>query len=101
MATTYQLRHYTLDPALAGEFIDFMRTRVIPLRQRLGFTVEELLLSADRTAFTWLVSVDGDEAAFGQVEQAWVQSPERARIFDGIPRHVLRQDVGFVQRLEP
>lgn len=101
MPATYQLRRYTLDPALAEDFVDFMRGCVIPERQRLGFTVEELLLSADRTAFTWLVSVDGDEAAFQQAEQAWAQSPQRARIFDGRPRHVLAQDIGFVRRLEP
>lgn len=99
MTTSYQLRRYTLDPELATDFIDFMLGQVIPLRQQLGFTVEQLLLAQDQTVFTWLVSVPGDIAAFEKAEQAWKQSPERARIFEGLPRHVLNQEISFVERL--
>jgi hypothetical protein len=43
------------------------------------------------------VSLDGDEAAFREVEERYTASPERARVFETFPDCVAGKEIGFAR----
>lgn len=96
---TTMMRRYTTDPALAEEFVQFLRTEVFPARENRGFTVESVWLSAGKEELTWFVSRPGTQEEFEQAERDWEESEERARIFGGRPQYVTAKDVRPVTRL--
>ncbi|TDS86411.1 hypothetical protein [Nesterenkonia aurantiaca] len=96
--TTF-MRRYTLDPALADEFVSFLTKRVIPAREERGFTVESIWLSDGKDELTWFVSRFGDREEFAEAERAWEDSPERAEIFTDAPAYVTGKDLRAVTRL--
>lgn len=96
---TTWMRRYTLDPALADEFVEFLTTRVIPAREELGFTVESMWIDREKSQLTWFVSRLGTAEEFSSAEQDWEQSEIRARIFADAPRYVLDKDLRKVTRL--
>lgn len=75
--TTYQLRRYELDPDTAQEFVDWVVSTVIPLREAMGYTVHWRFLAEDKTEFTWLVSLEVSPEEFEARDKAWMASPER------------------------
>ncbi|GAB3192390.1 hypothetical protein [Nesterenkonia suensis] len=96
---TTWMRRYTVDPALAEEFVGFLREEVFPAREERGFTVESVWLSADSSQLTWFASRFGTAEEFAEAEKAWEESEERARIFSGRPKYVLEKDLRQVTRL--
>lgn len=96
---TTWMRRYTLDPQLAEEFVQFLRTQVIPAREELGFTVESMWLDSESAELTWFVSRPGSAEEFAAAEQHWEQSEERARIFADAPAYVTAKDLRQVTRL--
>lgn len=96
---TTWMRRYTVDPALAQEFVGFLRDEVFPAREERGFTVESVWLSADEGQVTWFVSRFGTPEEFATAEQEWEESEQRARIFSGRPKYVLDKDLQQVTRL--
>lgn len=96
---TTWMRRYSLEPALAEEFVQFLTKEVIPAREDRGFTVESIWLSADMDELTWFVSRPGTAEEFAQAESAWEESEERARIFAGKPAYVTAKDLREVTRL--
>lgn len=96
---TTWMRRYTLEPTLAEEFVRFLTKEVIPAREGRGFTVESIWLSAAKDELTWFVSRPGTSEEFIAAENAWEESEERARIFEGKPRYVTGKDTREVTRL--
>lgn len=96
---TTWMRRYTLDPALADEFVQFLTTRVIPAREELGFTVESIWVDSDKSQLTWFVSRLGSAEEFSAAEQQWEASAVRAEIFAGAPAYVTAKDLRQVTRL--
>ena len=96
---TTRMRRYTLDPALADEFVEFLDAEVFPARERRGFTVESVWLATDKDELTWYVSYSGEPAEFDAAESDWEGSAERERIFSGRPKFVLAKDLRPVNRL--
>ncbi|TLP99570.1 hypothetical protein FEF26_02900 [Nesterenkonia salmonea] len=96
---TTWMRRYTLDPALAEEFVEFLTKEVFPAREGRGFTVESVWLDSEKSQLTWFVSRLGDSAEFAAAERAWEESEERAEIFAGKPKYVTDKDVREVTRL--
>lgn len=96
---TTWMRRYTLDPALAEEFVDFLTKQVFPAREGRGFTVESVWLDHDKSQLTWFVSRLGSSEEFAAAEQQWENSEERAQIFAGTPQFVTAKDVREVTRL--
>lgn len=96
---TVWMRRYTLDPALADDFVEFLRTRVFPARQQLGFTVESVWMDADKSQLTWFVSRSGDADEFAAAEQQWEDSQLRAEIFTDAPAYVTGKDLRRVTQL--
>jgi hypothetical protein len=81
---TVQLRRYNVKPHLLDEFLTWWRSRLVPGREAFGFTVESAYLNRDAAEFTWVVSAEGDADEFRRLEQVWMDSPERAAVFEGI-----------------
>ncbi|GAA4915089.1 hypothetical protein [Nesterenkonia rhizosphaerae] len=96
---TTWMRRYTLDPALADEFIEFLTTEVFPARESLGFTIESMWLDADKSQLTWFVSRAGGSEEFAAAEKEWEDSELRAGIFAGRPKYVTAKDLREVTRL--
>ena len=96
---TTWMRRYTLDPASADEFVEFLLTEVFPAREQLGFTVESVWVDDDRSQLTWFVSRAGDAEEFSAAEQQWENSTLRAEIFAGAPASVTGKDLRRVTRV--
>lgn len=96
---TTWMRRYTLDPAVADEFVEFLTTKVAPARQDLGFTIESMWLDADKSQLTWFVSRPGDAEEYAAAERGWEESDIRAAIFADAPAAVTGKDLRQVSRL--
>jgi hypothetical protein len=92
-----QLRRYEIVP---GEFDAFLAwfPAIIPVREKYGFKV--LFAYGDREAseFVWAVSHDGDFDAALEVYNA---SPERAKVFEGVPTRVAKMHLSMVDEVVP
>ncbi|GFZ76272.1 hypothetical protein [Nesterenkonia alkaliphila] len=96
---TTWMRRYTLDPALADGFVEFLTKQVIPAREGRGFTVESIWLDEDKSQLTWFVSRAGTAEEFAAAEREWEESQERAEIFAGTPKYVTAKDLREVTQL--
>ena len=84
MPRTVQLRRYTVKPLLLEEFLTWWQSRLVPARAAFAFTVESAYLNRDTREFTWAVSAEGDADEFRRLEKIWMDSPERATLFDAL-----------------
>ena len=95
--TTIQLRRYEVVPEYFDEFVEWMSTKLIPGRRAAGFTVEFAYANREQFEYVWAVSIDGDHERFGELSAAWMNSPERAAVFAGLPEYTTAQHVDFVE----
>jgi antibiotic biosynthesis monooxygenase (ABM) superfamily enzyme len=91
---TVQLRHYVIEPGRMADFLAWFPT-ILPVREKFGFRVLFALAEREHDTFTWAVAVDGDEAAFLEVESAYKDSAERAEAFQTFPACVASMQIGF------
>jgi hypothetical protein len=91
---TVQLRRYVFEPGRLPAFLDWFPT-VLPVRAQFGFRVLFALADHEHETFTWAVALDGDEAEFQQVQEAYTNSPERAAAFSTFPAGIASQEIGF------
>ena len=96
MSTT-QLRRYRINPGELPVFTEWWRTRLLPARQAFGFRLEFAVSVPETEEFVWAVSVEGDAAAFAELDAAWTASPERAAAFEGEPKHVAEMDLRLAE----
>ncbi|MBO3103970.1 hypothetical protein [Cellulomonas fengjieae] len=99
MARTVQLRRYHLKPHLVDEFLAWWPALLVPARAEFGFTVESAYLDREAAEFTWAVSAEGSPEEFGRLEQAWMASPERAVVFEGVTGWNDSAEIALVERL--
>ena len=81
---TVQLRRYQISPGEMDAFVEWWPS-IIPVRKQYGFEVLFGFVDESTNQFVWAVSVDGD---FDAVEKAYMDSPERAAVFAGVPHRV-------------
>ena len=91
---TVQLRHYEMEPGRMADFLAWFPT-LLPVREQYGFRVLFALAEHEHETFTWAVAHDGDETGFLAAEQAYKDSPERARVFQTFPDCIARQQISF------
>ena len=91
---TVQLRRYVLEPGRMADFLAWFPT-IVEVREEAGFRVLFALADAGHDTFTWAVALDGDEAAFIEVEDRYKDSPERATAFETFPGGITSQEIGF------
>jgi antibiotic biosynthesis monooxygenase (ABM) superfamily enzyme len=99
MTRTVQLRRYNVKPDLVDGFLAWWSARLAPARAAYGFTVESAYLNRDAAEFTWAVSAEGDQDEFRRLEQAWMASPERAAVFEGIDGWNDSTVIAFVEQV--
>ena len=91
---TVQLRRYLIEPGRMADFLAWFPT-IVPVREQYGFRVLFALADREHDTFTWAVALDGDEAAFREVEATYSGSAERAAAFETFPHCVAEQEIGF------
>jgi hypothetical protein len=91
---TVQLRRYVMEPGRLADFVAWFPT-LLPVREQFGFRVLFALAEAEHETFTWAVALDGDEANFREVERAYQDSAERARVFETFPAGIAHHEIGF------
>ncbi len=94
---TVQLRRYRLFPEVVEEFLEWWRSPFFAAREAAGFRIEFGVFVPESGEFVWAVSAPGDRAAFEALEQAWMTSPERERIFEGRPPWNESVQIDFVE----
>ena len=93
---TIQLRRYTLVDGEYDDFVAWWRGAMPLVRPPAGFTIEFAYGLRETNEFVWAVSVAGDRDEFGRLEAAYLASPERAAVFEGVPQRVAVYDIRFV-----
>ena len=96
MATTYQLRSYTVKPGEMADWLREWKEKIAPLRRRFGFdivgawTVE----SADR--FVWILNHSGPQT-WAEADRAYYESPERKALDPDPARHLANTEHWLMQ----
>ena len=93
--TEYQLRDYKLKDGEIDQFIEEWRTKVVPLRNKLGFRIVNSWLSRENNRFVWVVAWEG-ATSFEQAEEKYFASPERAALKPDPARHIEKADTIMV-----
>lgn len=94
---TIQLRRYEIVESLFDEFVEWFTARLLPVRRDAGFVIEFAYANRAQSEFVWAVSIEGDEARFTEVSDAYSASPERAAAFEGVPQYATAQHIEFVE----
>jgi hypothetical protein len=79
------------------DFVEWWRP-LVPARKQYGFEVVFAFADRETNQFVWAVSHDGD---FTTAEKAWLESPERAAIFEGAPQRIDQVFLAFVDPVHP
>lgn len=76
MATTTQIRTYTVRPERLDEWVDRWRTLVVPLRRQFGFEVHGSWVDRERGEHIWVISYSGTDS-FDEANARYWASAER------------------------
>jgi hypothetical protein len=79
MAKISQMRTYTINRGEMDTWVDFWKTKVLPIRLKLGFTVDGAWVIPDENKFVWILSYDGPEDWEAKTA-TYFESPERAAL---------------------
>ena len=93
---TTQLRRYTLVDGEYDDFVAWWRDAMPAVRPSAGFTIEFGYGLRESNEFVWAVSVPGDRDEFARLEEAYLASPQRAAVFEGVPQRIAIYDIRFV-----
>ena len=96
---TVQLRQYDIIPGTMDDFVAWFTADVIPMRIDYGYRVEFAYIDREANAVTWAVSLPGDEAEFSRIDEEYKVSPERAAVFEGVPKRISGSKLSFVEVL--
>jgi tetratricopeptide (TPR) repeat protein len=72
-----ELRDYRIRAGELDRFVAEWRRGILPIRRGLGFRVPVAWTAPATGSFLWLLSMDGDEAAFDTADVAYHASPDR------------------------
>ena len=76
MATTTQVRTYTVKEGLLDEWVRRWREEIVPLRLEFEFSLGGAWIDRERHHFIWEISYDGPETFAERNHQYW-DSPKR------------------------
>lgn len=93
---TVQLRIYTINRGHLDDFVGAWRSGVLPLRNRLGYTVEHACAIKETNQFVWMVRL-ADTEDWTAREAAYYASPERAALSPDPAQWIARAEQYFVQ----
>jgi hypothetical protein len=91
-----QLRIYTINRGALDEFVVEWRTKLKPLRMKLGYKISGAWTVKATNQFLWLLSYDGQED-WDTLDQAYFRSDERLAMQPDPARHIARVEQYFVE----
>ncbi len=93
MAT--QLRRYEIADGRLDDIVTWF-PKIIPVREKFGYTVDFAYADRDANEFVWAVSYPGSVADFEAALEGYNDSPERAALFAQFDSPVTTMHVSFV-----
>ena len=89
MAKVSQLRMYRIAQGRLGEFVQLWLSSVVPLRRKVGFTIDGAWIVRGEDRFVWVVSYEGEET-FEAKNAEYYDSPER-KALDPNPAELIEE----------
>ena len=90
---TTQLRRYAVSDEAGLDRLAAWFPKLVPVREKYGFTVEWAYADYENLQFIWAVSHDGD---FEEAMTLYEPSPERTEAFTGFDNPITGMVLGFV-----
>jgi hypothetical protein len=94
VAKVSQLRMYRIAEGRLADFVHQWLTSVLPLRRKMGFTVEGAWTVRGEDRFVWIVSYEGEES-FEAKNAEYYDSPER-RALDPNPAELIEESMELI-----
>lgn len=92
----HQLRIYEVNEGRIEAWIEFWRSKVLPLRHQHGFVVTGPWIIRDESRFIWIVGHDN----FEEANAAFYDSPERAVLEPEIPNYLGKVEAWMLDSIE-
>ena len=92
-----QLRTYTINKGALAEWIQEWRTRLVPLREKMGFVVLEAYTVPSTNQFVWLMGFEGEN--WESADQTYFESAERKTMQPDPARLIANMENVFVTRV--
>jgi NIPSNAP len=93
-----QLRTYTINKGALEQFVAEWKTQLVPLREKLGFTVLEAYTVPGTNQFVWIMGYDGTQT-WEDADRAYFESPERKAMDPNPGRLIARMEHEFIERV--
>jgi hypothetical protein len=93
-----QLRTYTINKGALEQFVAEWRGQLVPLREKLGFTVLEAYTVPATNQFVWVMGYDG-ALSWEDADRAYFESPERKAMDPNPGRLIARMEHEFIERV--
>jgi hypothetical protein len=90
-----QLRLYTINKGKLDEFVNAWLKGVVPLRLKMGFTVDGAWTVKETNQFIWILSYDGPEDWQAKQDQ-YYNSPERKALDPDPAEYIARIEEFFI-----
>jgi NIPSNAP protein len=91
MAKVSQLRVYRIADGKMSEFVQGWRTAVVPLRRKMGFTIEGAWTVRGENRFVWILSYEGEDD-FETKNTEYYESPERKALAPDPAQHIEKSE---------
>ncbi len=93
------MRIYTINRGQMDEFVRAWREGVVPVRQKVGFTIQKAWIVRETNQFIWVLGYSGpDEWAAKDAE--YFNSPERKNMHPDPAQYIARSEAFFLQPVE-
>ena len=89
MAKVSQLRMYRIAEGKMSEFVQGWRTGVVPLRRKMGFTIDGAWTMRGENRFVWILSYEGEDSIETKNTE-YYESPER-KALDPDPARLIEE----------
>jgi len=87
----FQVREYTVKPGEMQEWLGEWRSRIVPLRESLGFEVLGAWTVDGTDQFIWIIGYNGPKS-WEQANDDYYASPERKALDPDPARHLIKTD---------
>jgi hypothetical protein len=94
VAKVSQLRMYRIADGKLAEFVHLWMTEVLPLRRKMGFTIDAAWTVRGEDRFVWIVSYEGEES-FEVKNAEYYESPER-KALDPDPADLIEESTELI-----
>ncbi len=99
MATLSQLRVYTIKEGKMGDWVEAWKTKIVPLRRKIGFRIDAAWVIEERNQFVWIMSYDGPDD-WQSRDAAYFASPERKAIDPDPAAYIAASENSFLSPID-